>query len=77
MIELTLEQASEKYSTHTKSPVGSILYIHKTDAFKAGAKWQKEKYTRLIELIKDGIPVLLCEGFDDLVEQINNEIENL
>lgn len=46
-------------------------------SFIAGAEWQKEKFNRLIELIKESVPVLLCEGFDDLVEQINNELESL
>lgn len=52
----------------------SILRIN---AFEAGAKWQKEQLFNLIRLVKDGLPVLLCEGFDELVEQINNELDQL
>jgi hypothetical protein len=76
-ITLTLEQAAEKHSTHAKSPVGSILYIHKTTAFKAGAAWQKEQYKRLFELIKEAQSVLLNEGLDDLSGEIDNELERL
>lgn len=53
MNELTLNEACEKHSTHAKSPVGSILYIHKTDAFKAGAKWQKEQYKEIYLALKE------------------------
>lgn len=63
MKQLTLDKAAESYSSaYYGSPIGSRLYIYKSDAFKAGAKWQKEQYKRLIELIKEGCPVLLCEG---------------
>lgn len=53
MDKLTLEQAAEQHSTHEKSPVGSKLYIYKTEAFKAGAEWQKEEYKEIINALKE------------------------
>mgnify|MGYP001566571756 CR=1 FL=1 len=73
MDQLTLEQAARKYNPADSDELSAV----ERTAFKAGAEWQKEQYTRLIELIKEGIPVLLTEGFDELVELINNEIERL
>jgi hypothetical protein len=44
-----LNRAAENYSSaHYKSPVGSRLYIYKTEAFKAGAEWQKEQDKQLL-----------------------------
>lgn len=46
--------------------------------FKEGAKWQKDQdkanLSKLIELIREAQSVCLCEGFDQLVEDIDNEI---
>lgn len=73
MEQLTLKEAANSYYSENKH-----VYSPQTiAAFEAGAEWQKEQYNRLIELIREGIPVLLTEGFDDLVEQIDNELKQL
>ena len=61
--QLTLDQASETYSAHAKSPVGTLLYIHKTTAFKAGAEWQKEQDKPLIKALQDAIKFIKCSPF--------------
>jgi hypothetical protein len=80
MEQLTLEQAAGNHAR--RSCVTHVELSRSAEeianiGFQAGAAWQKEQYKRLIELIKEGCPVLLCEGFDDLVEQINNELSNI
>jgi hypothetical protein len=75
MEQLALEQAAELSFDNYKSPV--LYKKNYTDGFEAGAEWQKEQYKRLIELIREGIPVLLTEGLDDLVDQIDTEIKLL
>lgn len=48
-----LDKAAEIYScAHYKSPVGSRLYIYKSDAFKAGSKWQYEQSKELINIMQ-------------------------
>ncbi len=80
MEQLTLEQAAV---IHANKAINSHREFNRSFteslniSFQAGAEWQKEQYKRLIELIKEGRPVLSCEGFDDLVEQINNELSNI
>lgn len=73
-IPLTLEQVALNYANKEYlGPIGHARNI----AFQAGAEWQKKQLWNLIRLIKEGLPVLGCEGFDELVEQINNELELL
>jgi hypothetical protein len=77
MIELTLEQACEKHCTHAKSPVGSILYIHKTGAFKAGAEYGKHRFDKLLLLAKQAATDCEFEGNMQMADDLRNEIEKL
>jgi hypothetical protein len=51
MEQAKINNAAETYSTHNKSPVGSHLHIHKCDAFKAGAKWQKDEDEEILKAL--------------------------
>ncbi len=88
MEQLTLEQAAESHSTHEKSPIGSRLYIYKSESFKAGAEWQKEQYKEVINLMRQLLAAYtfrlpdtkqLLAGYtnDEAFEKINNLLERL
>lgn len=77
MNELTLNEACEKHCTHAKSPVGSILYIHKTTAFKAGAEYRKHQFDKLLLLAKQAANDCEFEGNMQMAEDLRNEIEKL
>jgi hypothetical protein len=53
MEQSILKQAAEKHCAIARSPVGTILYIHKVSAFEAGAKWQKEQDKEIINALKE------------------------
>lgn len=77
MEQLTEVEAAEKYCIHAKSPIGSLLYIHKMNAFKAGAEWQKEQYKLLCKLAFEAANVCDSEGAVELCDEIKTELDRL
>jgi len=79
-LPLTLEQAA---GNHSRRACVTHVQLNRSAqeidniAFQAGAEWQKAQLFNLIRLVKEGMPVLLCEGFEELAEQIDNELEQL
>ena len=70
MGQLTLEQAAKEYSS-------SGYYRDREETFKAGAKWQKEQYKKLIELAKLAANICEDEGAMVTAVDLREELERL
>lgn len=70
MEQLTLEQSATNYA-----PLNAQK--KERDAFKAGAKWQKEQYNRILQLAFNAANELDSLGAISLCDHIKTELEKL
>jgi hypothetical protein len=77
-----LEQTAEEYAINNNWCKGHVnecvMYQNKIElSFKAGAKWQKEQYTMLIELTKYALAIVDFDANPQLKHKLETELKQL
>jgi hypothetical protein len=82
MEQLTLEQAANKFAPSIEGNgfvecFNKLINETKQFGFKAGAEWQKEQYTRILQLAFNAANELDSLGAAFLCGEIKTELERL